>query len=178
MVNREGVTQVRIDLPVKRIGLISDTHIPSRGKALTRRIRYVFQKVQLILHAGDIVEMSVLNELRRLAPVEAVAGNMDPAPLHICLGRKKLIRVGRVKIGLVHGDGGFGGALERARKAFSGYDPQVIVFGHSHRPYCREEEGIWLINPGSAVDPRWEPGPSCGLLTIEGDSIQGQIIYL
>lgn len=174
----EPVIEVTLDRTAARIGVTSDTHIPTRARALPGKLFSLLQDVQLILHAGDLVDECVLDDLQSLAPVEAVAGNMDPAVLRQKLGRQKLICSGRIKIGLVHGDGSGHTARQRALAAFSSFKPQVIVFGHSHQPLCEYAEGILLFNPGSAVDPRRARRGSCGLLLIEDARVRGEIFYL
>ncbi len=136
------------------------------------------RNVDLILHAGDLVEESVLDDLSALAPVEAVAGNMDPPLLQERLGRRKLILMGPVSIGLIHGDGIRGSTPRRVLEAFASVKPDLVVFGHSHFPLYEQREGITLFNPGSSTDPRRASVPSCGLLTIKGASIRGKIIFL
>ena len=163
---------------IARIGVVSDTHIPARGRFLPQALFTALRDVQLVLHAGDLVQESVLDELRALAPVEAVSGNMDPPPLRKRLGRKKLVKIGKVLIGLIHGEGAHRSALQRALEVFRSLRPAVIVFGHSHMPLCETHEGILMFNPGSAVDPRRAPGPSCGLLTVKGGRIRGEIRFI
>ena len=62
---------------VKTIGLISDTHIPKRAMCVPKRVFEIFENVDYIIHAGDLVELSVVDELEQIAPVLAVHGNMD-----------------------------------------------------------------------------------------------------
>ena len=162
-----------------RIGVVSDTHIPTRARHLPAVLFKLFARVDMILHAGDVVDPQVLSELAALAPVEAVAGNMDPPELHKRLGRQKLIRLASVSIGLIHGDGTSRSATPlRAAKAFAAIKPDLVVFGHSHVPLYESLEGVALFNPGSPVDPRRAPGPSCGLLSVDGTSIRGEILFL
>jgi putative phosphoesterase len=61
----------------KTIGLISDTHIPSRAKGIPKEVFTTFAAVDFIIHAGDLVQLSVIDELEQIAPVLAVSGNMD-----------------------------------------------------------------------------------------------------
>jgi putative phosphoesterase len=161
-----------------KIGVLSDTHIPRRRRSLPGFIWEVFDGVDLILHAGDIVEEGVLTDLQSIAPVDAVGGNMDPEDLYISfkLPRKKIIHAGQKKIGLIHGDGMSGTTLERAGKAFAGERVDCVVFGHSHQPFNEVRNGILMFNPGSCTDPRREPRPSCGILHIS-NTIKGEIIY-
>ena len=170
------ITEIKIDLPVKRIGVVSDTHIPARARSLPPVLFSVLKDVQLILHAGDLVEEKVLTELQALAPVHAVCGNMDPPELKARLGRKKLIRIGTHSIGLIHGDG-MRGTTRRRAEAFAALHPEAIVFGHSHYPLCDYSGGILIFNPGSAVDRRRAPRCSCGILNLAQKVIRGKIIY-
>lgn len=161
------------------IGVISDTHIPLRAKQLPAALFKALDGVDLLLHAGDLTEEAVIDELQSLASVEAVAGNMDPFPLAARLGRKKVLNLSGYRIGLIHGDLGSDRQKtpQRAYEAFSNDNVDCVVFGHTHQPYCREESGVLLFNPGSPTDRRREPRHSCGLLTI-GDSLTAEIIYL
>jgi putative phosphoesterase len=161
-----------------KIGVLSDSHIPRRGRALPKFIWEAFAHVDMILHAGDIAEEGVLIDLQAIAPLEVVGGNTDPAELyHIFkLPRKKIINVGQKKIGLIHGDGSSGTTLERARKAFEKEGVDCVVFGHSHQPFNEVIDGILMFNPGSCTDPRREPRPSCGILHVAED-IKGEILY-
>lgn len=162
---------------VFRIGVVSDTHIPSRARFLPPDLYNILNGVDLILHAGDLVEESVLTELASLAPVEAVAGNMDQGHLWK-LGRCKLIRVAGILIGLLHGDGDRAAIMPGTGAAFSAYKPGVIVSGHTHRPRNQDQGGVLMFNPGSPVDPRWGSKPSCGLLTLKNSLVTGEIISL
>ncbi|HLS90245.1 MAG TPA: metallophosphoesterase family protein [Limnochordia bacterium] len=157
-----------------RIGVISDTHIPYRARAIPPIVYELFQGVSMILHAGDLVRLDVLDELGVIAPVYAVYGNVDPPEVVARLPKKREIQVQGVRIGLVHGDGPGGSTAERALAAFPGAD--CIVFGHSHIPMCQRIGKTLLFNPGSATDRRSQPQHSVGLLTISGHTIEGAII--
>ncbi|HHX87645.1 MAG TPA: YfcE family phosphodiesterase [Firmicutes bacterium] len=173
---KHKLTTVNITNPASQVGVVSDTHVPVRARFLPPELLKRLTGVDLIIHAGDLVEERVLVELEAIAPVVAVAGNMDPGSLW-GLGRRKLIQAGEVLIGLLHGDGDRAAAVQKARASFPGYNPRVIVFGHTHRPYNQHREGVLMFNPGSPVDPRGAAGPSCGLLTINGSRVTGEIIY-
>lgn len=151
------------------VGCLADTHVPRRARHLPGELYELLQGVDLILHAGDLVSEDVLADLEPLAPVEAVAGNMDPTPLPVRLGRAALLAVGLWRVGLVHGDRGEEPTTPlRALGAFRGFDPDVVVFGHSHQPTVEMREGVLLLNPGSPTDHRLSPWPSYGLLTLPG----------
>lgn len=162
-----------------RIGVISDTHIPVRARFLPPELFTLFDGVDLVLHAGDLVEESVLQELAAIAPVEAVAGNMDSWTLHKRLGQKKILELAGYRIGLIHGDNSTDRSKtpQRVLQSFKQDKVDCIIFGHSHQPYHETIHGILLFNPGSPTDRRSEPRHSCGLLTL-GESITAQLHFL
>ncbi len=164
---------------VEVIGVIADTHIPTRGRTLPPAIFNLFKEVQLILHAGDLVDEQIIDQLSTLAPVEAVAGNMDPIRLQSRLGRLKFIKIGDVGIGMLHGDlGGRNINFDQAKEFFKPEEPQTIVFGHLHEPVNKVHNGTLYFNPGSLIEPRRSPLPSCGILRIDGLQVSGEIICL
>ena len=156
-----------------KVGVISDTHVPAIVKALPSFIFDIFKDVELILHAGDLVERSVLEELNAIAPVEAVAGNMDTIEIRQTLPVKKIIEIGRFRVGLIHGQGNLEGQMERIRKEFDAVD--LIVFGHSHTPYWGKTGDMLFLNPGSPTDKRWAPYNSVAILEV-GDELTAEII--
>jgi len=158
-----------------RVGVLSDTHVPAIQQALPPKIFELFQGVDLILHAGDIVELSLLDELRRIAPVEAVAGNMDPDEVHRTLPAKKVLSLGKYKVGLIHGKYRIDIQREMVRKEFG--DVDLIVYGHSHTPFWGKVDGLYFLNPGSPTDKRHAPYNSVALLEI-GEELKANIIRL
>ena len=173
------LTTVKYGQDITTIGVISDTHIPSRGRFIPPEVFRLFKDVQLILHAGDLVDEQVIEELKILAPVEAVAGNMDPASLQNKLGQVKVIKTGLLSIGLLHGD--FMGRQVDPEQLSSVFNPvklQAVVFGHLHKPVYKMHKGTLYFNPGSVIDPRRSGRPTCGKLFIDGDSIAGEVISL
>ncbi len=170
--------KVKYDSDIKIIGVIADTHIPTRGRIIPPGLYGIFEDVGLILHAGDLVDEQVLDEFKVLSPVEAVAGNMDPVMLQSRLGRLKLIEVGSVKIGLLHGDiSGHRINYDQVLELFLPEKPQAVVFGHLHQPVEDYYKETLFFNPGSLIDPRRSPHPSCGLLQLNGSDISSEIIY-
>jgi len=156
------------------IGVVSDTHMPRRGKELPGALISGLERVDMIIHAGDITEMWVLEKLSQLAPVTAVAGNVDTPEVADALGYKKVLELEGTAIGIFHGHGRGCAAEERAYRAFSGVD--CIVFGHSHVPSSRKRGEVLMFNPGSPTDKRRQPRCSFGLLSLN-DRIDGKIIY-
>jgi uncharacterized protein len=158
-----------------KVGIISDTHVPGAAASLPSAVFEIFRGVDLILHAGDIVQSSVLDELEAIAPVEAVAGNMDDHELHLRLPAKKVLKLGRFSVGLTHGKYRIDVQKEMVRKDFGTVD--LIVYGHSHTPFWGKVDNVWFLNPGSPTDKRHAPYNSIALLTVN-DDLNAEIIRL
>lgn len=162
---------------MRKIGVISDTHIP-HFKRLPEVIWHHFTGVEQIIHAGDLSVLSVIAELETIAPVVAVQGNIEQEEVVLKLPVKREIVVGGCRIGIVHI---LGDAKTHARVARQEFPAaRVVVFGHSHIPYNQEHGGQLLFNPGSATDRRRLPTCSIGMLYIDdqGNNIRGEIIRL
>ena len=167
-----------------RIGVVADTHIPRRTRTLPEALLQGLRGCDLILHAGDIQVPAVLAELEWLAPVRAVAGNVDLPDLADQLGYERVLHIGPWRLGLVHGHREPPPAagvrrprntLERALAALPAVD--CTVFGHSHMPLCRSVGDVLAFNPGSPTDRRRSPAPSYGLLHVGPAGFQGEIVY-
>lgn len=160
-----------------RVGVISDTHIP-HFPSLPPAIWQHFAGVELIIHAGDLSILSVIDELETIAPVVAVQGNVEYEEVIRKLPIKREIVVGHCRIGIVHILGVTATHARMARLEFP--NARCVVFGHSHIPYNQEHNGQLLFNPGSATDRRRQPACSIGLLYIddEAQTVRGEIITL
>lgn len=151
------------------IGLVSDTHLPRFGRALPRVLEDGLRAahVGLILHMGDFTDPLAIGLFEAIAPLEAVAGNNDPAEIWERFGRRKIVTVEGVRIGLVHGDEGPSfRAHENAVAAFAADAVDVVLYGHSHKPFTERRGRQLVINPGSPTDKRTNPHYSFGILTI------------
>jgi uncharacterized protein len=135
-----------------RIAVIADTHLPRGTRRLPPKCLEELARAELILHAGDFVAPSVLDELGALAPVEAVYGNMDDAALQASLPRERVVEAGGVRIGMLHIPGPRAGRAKRLVEAFAGC--QAVVYGHTHEPELTAAGGMLLLNPGSPTERR------------------------
>jgi putative phosphoesterase len=158
-----------------KVGILSDTHVPAAANALPSAIFRLFADVDLILHAGDIVDLAVLDELRAIAPVEAVAGNMDGHEAHQNLPSKKVLSLGQFSVGLIHGKYKIDIQKEMIRKEFDKVD--LIVYGHSHTPFWGRVGDTLFLNPGSPTDNRYAPYHSVAVLTV-GEKLTAEIIKI
>jgi len=162
-----------------KIGVISDTHIPINAKQLPQSVFKHFKDVDMILHAGDLVDLSVLDELRAITPnVEAVSGNMDSPENRTALRQKKIFMIDGVKIGITHGWGPPDDIRQRIAEVFKDEKPDVIIFGHTHQPEKTIENGILFLNPGSSTDKRFAKTNAVAILTITNGKADAEIIEL
>ena len=129
---------------------LSDSHTSTLSK-LPAVLRQALEDADFIIHARDYTESSLLNELKQLGDVLAVAGNMDSTAIKVQLPRRQLITFGGKTIGLTHGSGAPWGIAQRVRKMFP-ENPDLIVFGHSHVSFTGVLAGAFMVNPGPARD--------------------------
>jgi hypothetical protein len=150
------------------LGIVSDTHLPRFGRALPRALvdGLGAAGVDRILHCGDMTDLLAVELLETIAPVDAVAGNNDGEAIRERFGRKKILTIDEVRIGLVHGDKGAYAAPRNAAEAFAAEGVDVICFGHSHRALREERAGRLLLNPGSPTDKRMNPRYSFATLRL------------
>ena len=146
--------------------VFSDSHRSLRGM----RQALELEAPDYVIHLGDLEEDAVLlsQEYPQLA-VASVPGNCDGWPTQPL---QKLLTYGGVRILLSHGHiwnvkGGYGGALAAGRRSGA----HIVLFGHTHVPYCQpQEDGLWLLNPGSIRD-----SGSYGVVSIDGTSFSCQL---
>ncbi len=159
-----------------RILVMADTHIPRAAVDLPEEIYREIDNVDMIFHAGDFVEIDLLQKLKSLKETKAVYGNMDSKAVHDILKPKEVIQVGRFKIGLIHGYGAPRELTTTVRSEFGSVD--AIVFGHLHSPVNFVKDNVLLFNPGSPTDKVFAAYNSYGILEITDKGISGRIIKL
>lgn len=147
-----------------KIGVISDTH-----GFLDGRVYHIFDGVQHILHAGDVQDDLILDELQEIAPVNAVSGNVD----YMINTRRPLSWTGELfglRIAMTHGH-----MLDprdynkSAANLFAEFNPHIIIHGHSHIAKNEEYNGIRILNPGAACKPRFSHIASVAIITVNPD---------
>jgi putative phosphoesterase len=157
-----------------KIGVISDTHLMGCHEKIERIAGTVFRDADLILHAGDLVDIAVLDAF---APreVKAVFGNMDPPGVRDVLPEKLIWEIDGRRFALIHGWGPpF--AIERRLRDYVGA-VDCLVYGHTHYPMNEVWDGTLFFNPGSATDKRFAPHSTVGLLEVN-KKIRGSIVVL
>lgn len=142
--------------PGTRVLLMSDTHLPRRARDLPPSLWEAVDAADLVVHAGDWVEVSVLDALEaRAARLLACWGNNDGDALRARLPEVARATVEGVRVAVVHETGGKERRGERMRAAHP--DVDLLVFGHSHIPWDTVHAGLRLLNPGSPTDRRAQP---------------------
>ncbi|MGA3208355.1 MAG: metallophosphoesterase family protein [Syntrophales bacterium] len=157
-----------------KIGVISDTHLTSCDERLVRLLKDYFRDADLILHAGDLVDIKVLDAFAG-KEVKAVCGNMDLPSVRQSLPKKLVLELNNYKVGLIHGWGMPFGIEGKLLKEIGRVD--CLVYGHTHRATNAVKDGILFFNPGSATDTRFAYRNTVGMLEIR-DGIRGEIIEL
>lgn len=130
-----------------RIGVISDTH-----NFLDPKIAGIFEGVDHILHGGDIGAPGLLAELRKIAPVTAVSGNTDEPGF--CYEATQVIELAGLKV-LVHHIVNPHHPLPPLQDLLIHYRPQIVVFGHTHKPFHEWLDRVLFFNPGYAGKSRF-----------------------
>ena len=158
------------------IGVISDTHIPERASKIPEKVFDIFKDVDMILHAGDLVSLDVLEELEKIAPTKCSQGNIDRA-CGIKLPKSVIIEVEGVKIGLNHGQVYPRGDTQQLKYIAMELGVEILITGHTHWSFITELEDLLLLNPGSPTVPRLSD-PSVMLLKIENKKVDVEIIKI
>ena len=148
-----------------RVVVVADTHMRRAwDRSLPGPAWDVLAGADVILHAGDVVEGWVLDELAALAPVHAVLGNND-RELVGRLPETLEVELDGVRVGMIHDSGPAAGRARRLHERFP--DRDVVVFGHSHIPWNeRGVGGQLLFNPGSPTERRRQPHRTLGVLEL------------
>lgn len=154
------------------IGVISDTHIPTRSVEIPKKVFEVFKNVDLILHAGDIESVSVLKELEEIAPIKAVNGNCD---FNLSFNEYEIITVENIKIGLTHGTVYPKGDEQQLYYKAKELNVDILISGHTHQAMIKQVKDVLLLNPGSPTQPRLSD-PTVMLLEIKDSKVDAQII--
>ncbi len=153
-------------MPDHHIGVISDTHgllRPEAVKALTG--------VELIIHAGDIGDPAILDELGEVAPVHAIRGNIDVQPWARDLPDTDVIEIGGIALYVLHNVNELDPHPRTAGFA-------AVISGHSHKPMIKNRDGVLYFNPGSAGPRRFSLPITVGRLRIEKGRLAPELIEL
>ncbi|MGN6597999.1 MAG: metallophosphoesterase family protein [Actinomycetes bacterium] len=140
-----------------RLLLLADTHVPRRAKDLPTQVWQEAEAADVVVHAGDWVDVALLDELeRRCRRLIACYGNNDGPALRSRLPEVATAELEGWRMGVVHETGPAQGRESRTQQRFP--DTDLLIFGHSHIPWDTvTPSGLRLLNPGSPTDRRRQP---------------------
>jgi uncharacterized protein len=148
------------------IGVISDTHGLLRPEAIA-----ALRGADHIIHAGDIGESGILDQLAKLAPTTAIRGNIDTARWASHLPETEAVELGGVLIYVLHDLGRLDLKTEAA-------GIRVVISGHSHVPKQEVRNGVLYFNPGSAGPRRFQLPVTVGKLAVRQGEVAGEILRI
>ena len=149
-----------------RVGIISDTHGLLRPRAIE-----ALRGSEVIIHAGDVGKPDIIQELRRIAPVFAVRGNVDNQAWAMALPITERVEVGAQSFWVIH-------EIAQLDIEPPAAGIAAVVFGHSHKPLIETRGGILYINPGSAGPRRFALPVSVARAIVSGEKIRAEIVEL
>ena len=155
------------------VGVISDTHSYMDARALQ-----LLQGVDHILHAGDIGDARIIEELQGIAPVTAVRGNVDREPPTSLYPAEETLELEGYRIFLTHEVKPPKRETDLVLEGYRQAGVDVVVYGHSHIAYQQRWEGILFFNPGAAGKRRFKVIPSIGFLTLTRTGVEGMVTPL
>jgi uncharacterized protein len=160
--------QSRHPVVVVDLLLLADTHVPRSARDLPAEVWAAVDRADTVLHAGDWVDVGLLDRLEERARLlVGVWGNNDGPALRARLPEVARAVLGGVRFAVVHETGPAAGREARCAAAFP--DTDVLVFGHSHIPWdTTASSGLRLLNPGSPTDRRRQPHATYLTLTADG----------
>jgi putative phosphoesterase len=147
-----------------KLGIISDTH-----NFLDPQISRLFQGVEHILHAGDIGSPRIILELEQIAPVTAVLGNTDDPGLHYHQTETLVLADQKFLLHHIVDPHALDDSL---KQCLAREKPDVVVFGHTHKPFCQTVGGIFYFNPGYAGKSRFGMDRSVAVLDCTKEGIR------
>lgn len=153
-------------LEATAIGVISDTHGLVRPEAVA-----ALKGCDLIIHAGDIGDASVVTELQSIAPVVAVRGNVDKGPWALAYANDEVVEIGDLFLYVLHDVK----QLDLVPEA-AGF--HAVISGHTHMPNIKHKEGVLYVNPGSAGPRRFTLPVTLAKIDILDDRLSAEIIHL
>jgi putative phosphoesterase len=156
-----------------RIGLVSDTH--GRFEPVLVQL---FARCDAVLHAGDVMGREILFQLESLAPLTAVRGNNDLGDFGAGLAEVELLRLDGLRVLLIHELGRPDRPNAAARAAIERERPDVVVYGHSHKPNLQVVGGVLYVNPGSAGPRRFSLPKTAGVMTVAGRRVRVELFDL
>jgi putative phosphoesterase len=159
-----------------RLLLLADTHVPRRAKALPAAVWDAVDQADAVVHAGDWVDLSLVDALEGRTRLIGCYGNNDGPDVRARLPEVARADVAGVRLAVVHETGPSAGRDERMAALYP--DVDLLVFGHSHIPWdATASTGLRLLNPGSPTDRRRQPFCTYMTVDVEAGKISGVVLH-
>lgn len=149
-----------------KVGIISDTHGLLRPEAVD-----ALKGSDFIVHAGDIGKGEIIDALSTIAPVTAVHGNIDKGETRALYPHDAVLQTGGCYIYVLH-------IIDELKIDPQAAGFQVVVYGHSHKPFMERKDGVLYLNPGSAGPRRFSLPVTVAMLTIDEGKVNAEILEL
>lgn len=157
-----------------KIVVLADTHTLGATRSPPSGVWPYVETADHILHAGDVCDPTLLDELSAFAPVTVVMGNCDSWDVREWGATDEaVVTLDGLQIAMVHDTGTAKGRRARMRRRFP--EARVVVYGHSHLPMNDDDGDLLLFNPGSPTWKRTAPIETMGMLWIEDGSVEGEV---
>lgn len=159
------------------VAVLSDTHLPRGRRELPASCTERLRQADLIIHAGDLTAIAVLDQLRAYGEVLAIRGNADDPETQAHLPEQLELELDGARLAVVHDGGRRFARLQRLRRRFPEAD--AVIFGHSHLPLHEiGEDGFQIFNPGSPTDKRRAPRHTMGWARPTGRGFAFELVEL
>jgi putative phosphoesterase len=158
---------------MKRIVVIADTHFGPAEIKLPTEVVEALKMADIIVHAGDFTCGDMLKYMQSMGDLRGVQGNMDSKSIRAQLPERLAFEVGGVKIGVIHGERGPVGFIDRVAEAMKDLNCQLVICAHTHNAFIEKRGGTTFLNPGSPTDKRFAKKNSYAIIEIADD---GKII--
>lgn len=160
-----------------RIGIISDTHFDSNCDKLKDFLRKYMQDVDMIIHAGDYTNPKVVKIIKDFKPFHGVCGNVDSKSVKDMLNEKDIFTVCGYRVGVYHGEGDEKATLSKIMDVFKDDRLDILIFGHTHRPYTAVKGRTLLLNPGTVGRKKKERWHSFIILDLSKNTLTSSIRF-
>ncbi|WP_291579882.1 metallophosphoesterase family protein [Clostridium sp. UBA6640] len=160
-----------------KIAVISDTHVRKHMDKIEKLITKSLKDVDLVIHAGDYTSNKVIPYIEKYHKFIGVYGNNDKGEIRSKVKEKQIITLDKYKIGVYHGHGSKKSTLDNVYEIFKNDSLDVIIFGHSHKPFVTTKNKTLIINPGSPTSKRKEKYYSYIILELLPDGINANIRF-
>jgi len=145
--------------------VLADTHLKNNVKELPEKVKEEIETSDLILHAGDFKTLKFYKSLNKQGNLKAISGNVDRKNLQKKLNEKEIFEINGYRIAMIHGHQL--GNISPDKLSYLFPEADIIIFGHTHKPFNQKIKGQLFFNPGSSIQKRLQKKYSYGIIKLE-----------